>query len=359
MSRFEEGSVARKILISLACALALAGSNARAEGALKGAPAPFDGKKQIHLALIRQMVEGEFMQMWQAGAERQAALLGVKLTVFGKNMDNEAQANFVYQAINMKVDGIILDHGLSETLTKPAADAVAAGIPVVAFDVDLKNPAINQIAQDDPKLGMMSLQALLKDFDKKANVGYVYVAGILPLDKRDTSFTQVKKENPAVKEVARTGTLDSPFSVKNADQVKAALKAHPEINAFFAPYDEFGKGVILALDELGLTSKVKVYTADISTQDIELMTKDGSPWAATAATNPSAIGAVAVRTIALKLAKQTLDHDILIPPTLFTQKALKDSGVKNMKELRVKFPDFNKVSVSMAPWIPVDTSGMF
>lgn len=349
----------RKILCSCIVALAFAANTARAAAPLQGAPAPFDGKKQIHIALIRQMVEGEFMQMWQAGAERQAALLGIKLTTFGKNMDNEAQANFVYQAINMKVDGIIIDHGLSETLTKPAADAVAAGIPVVAFDVNLSNPAINQIAQDDPKLGLMSLQALLKDFGGKANVGYVYVAGILPLDKRDTSFTAVKKENPGIKEVVRTGTLESPFSVKNADQVKAAFKAHPEINAFFAPYDEFGKGVILALDELGMTGKVKVYTADISTQDIELMTKPGSPWAATAATNPSAIGAVSVRTIALKLAKQPLDHDILIPPTLFTQGALRTAGVRNMKELRAKFPDFNKVNVSLAPWIPVDTSGMF
>ena len=343
----------------LAAALFASGAQAADKVTLKGAPAPFDGKKQLHFALIRQMVEGEFMQMWQAGAQRQAALLGVKLTVFGKNMDNEAQSNFVYQAINMKVDGIILDHGLSETLSKPAADAVAAGIPVVAFDVDLKHPEINQIAQDDHKLGLMSLQALLKDFDAKASVGYVYVAGILPLDKRDVSFTKVKAENAGVKEVARTGTLESPFSAKNAEQVKAAMKAHPEINAWFAPYDEFGKGVILALDELGLTGKVKVYTADISTQDIELMTKEGSPWAATAATNPSAIGAISVRTLALKLAKQPLDHDILIPPTLFTQKALEDSGVRNMKELRQKFPEFNKVNVSMAPWIPVDTSGMF
>jgi len=274
-------------------------------------------------------------------------------------MDNEAEANFIYQAITMKVDGIIIDHGLSETLQKPAADAVAAGIPVVSFDVDVKNPEINQIAQDDPLLGLMSLQALIKDFNGKANVGYVYVAGILPLDKRDASFTKVKKENAGIKETARTGTLESPFSSKNADQVKATLKAHPEINAYFAPFDEFGKGVILALEELELSNKVKVYTADISTQDIELMTKEGSAWAATAATNPSAIGAISVRTLALKLAKQSLPHDILIPPTLFTQKSLKDSGVKNMKELRLKFPSFNKVDVSMASWIPVDTSGMF
>ena len=122
---------------------------------LPGAPAPFNGSKQIHIALIRQMVEGEFMQMYRAGAQRQADLMGVKLTIFGKNMDNQAQANFIYQAINMKVDGIVIDHGLSETMMKPAQDALAAGIPVVAFDVDLKNPEIVQIAQNDHLLGRM------------------------------------------------------------------------------------------------------------------------------------------------------------------------------------------------------------
>lgn len=178
---------------------------------LKDAPKPFDGSKEIHIALIRQMVEGEFMQMWQAGAESQAAQLGIKLTVFGKNMDNQAQANFIYQAINMKVDGIIIDHGLSETLIKPAQDAIAAGIPVVAFDVDLQNPAITQIAQDDHALGRMALEALIADHNAAANVGYVYVAGILPLDKRDVSFTKVKAEYPGIKEVVRTGTLESPL----------------------------------------------------------------------------------------------------------------------------------------------------
>ncbi len=326
---------------------------------LKGAPKPFDGSKKVHIALIRQMVEGEFMQMYRAGAQRQADLLGIKLTVFGKNMDNQAEANFVYQAINMKVDGIIIDHGLTETMKKPAADAVKAGIPVVAFDVDLKNPEINQIAQDDHLLGLMALQALVKDFNGKANVGYVYVAGCLPLDKRDVSFQKIKKEYPGIKEVARTGTFESPFSVKNADQVKAVLRAHPEINAYFAPYDEFAKGVIMALEETRMTDKVKVYSADISTQDIQLMIKEGSPWAATAATNPAAIGATSVRAIAMKIAGEKLDHEITIPPMLFTQKMLREAGVKNMKQLRQKFKEFNHVDRAMAPWIPVDKKGLF
>ena len=234
------------IIIFSLLVLGCSGSNSSSTTVkLEGAPAPFDGSKKVHFALIRQMVEGEFMQMWQDGAQKQADLMGIQLTVFGKNMDNQAQADFVYQAINMKVDGIILDHGLTETLAKPAADAVAAGIPVVAFDVDVQNPEINQIAQDDYALGRMALDAMNKDYNQKANIGYVYFAGILPLDKRDRAFTEFKKEFPNMKEIARTGTVESPFSVKNAEQVKAILKSNPEINAYFAPYDEFAKGVVL------------------------------------------------------------------------------------------------------------------
>ena len=320
---------------------------------LEGAPAPFDGSKKMHFALIRQMVEGEFMQMWQDGAQKQADLMGIKLTVFGKNMDNQAQSDFIYQAINMKVDGIILDHGLTETLSKPAADAVASGIPVVAFDVDVKHPEINQIAQDDHALGRMSLDAMNKDYNQKANIGYVYFAGILPLDKRDQSFTEFKKEFPNMKEIVRTGTVESPFSVKNAEQVKAVLKANPQINAYFAPYDEFAKGVVLALEEEGLTDKIKVYSADISTQDIELMVKDGSPWVATAATSPRLIGALSVRALALKIVGEEIPHDILITPILFTQDMLRKAGVKNMEELEIKFPEFNKTTNMTASWIPM------
>jgi len=337
----------------------LFGANSALANGLKGAPAPFNGSKKIHIALIRQMTEGEFMQTYRAGAQIQANLLGIKLTVFGKSMDNQAEANFVYQAINMKVDGIIIDHGLSETMMKPAADAIKAGIPVVAFDVDLKNPKIPQIAQDDELLGMLALKALVKDFNGKANVGYVSIAGILPLDKRDRSWQKIKKEYPGIKEIVKTGTLESPIASKNANQVKAVLLAHPEINAFFAPYDELGKGVVQALREARKQDKVKVYTADISTQDIREMIKKDSPWAATAATNPASIGAVSVRAIALKIAHVKIPHNILIPPMLFTAKELRAMKIKNMKQLRKKFPKFNSVDLLNYPWIPVDKKGLF
>ena len=320
---------------------------------LEGAPAPFDGSKKLHFAVVRQALEGEFLQMWQDGAQKQANMLGIKLTILGKNMDNQAQADFVYQAINMKVDGIILDHGLPETLQKPAADAVAAGIPVVAFEVDVNNPEINQITQDNYALGKASLEAMIKDYNGQANIGYIYFAGQLPLDKRNEAFTDLKKEFPNMKEIARSGTLESPFAVKNAEQVKAVLKTNPQINAYFAPFDEFAKGVVLALEEEGLTDKIKIYSVDITTQDIELMIKEGSPWAATAATSPRLIGALSVRALALKVAGEPIPHDILISPTLFTQSMLREAGVRNMEELEIKFPDFNKTTNMTASWMPI------
>lgn len=348
--------IMKKLLVALLMLLiaGMAFANGKSEKAgagLAGAPAPFDGSKKVHIALVRQMVEGEFMQMWRAGAEEQAKLLGVKLTILGKNMDNKAEADFVYQAISMKVDAIIIDHGLAETMAKPAADALAAGIPVIAFDVDLGNPAIPQIAQDDHALGLMALEQMVKDFNGKANIGYVYVSGILPLDKRDESFTKIKKENPGMVEIVRTGTLESPFAVKNADQVEASLRAHPEINAYFSPYDEFAKGVVMALNEMN-RKDILVYSADISTQDIELMTKEGSPWRATAACNPSAIGAASVRGAAMLIAGKTLPHDLLIHPMLFTNDMLRKNNIKNMDDLRAKYPAFNKSDVATASWIP-------
>lgn len=320
-------------------------------GGLPGAPAPFDGSKKVHIALVRQMVEGEFMQLWRAGAQQQADLMGIKLTVLGKNMDNKAEADFIYQAISMKVDAIIIDHGLTETLSKPAEDALAAGIPVIAFDVDLNNPAIPQIAQDDHALGMMALEQMLEDFKGQANIGYVYVSGILPLDKRDESFKKFKNENSGMVEIVRTGTLESPFSVKNADQVSASLRANPEINAYFSPYDEFAKGVVMALEEMDRRD-ILVYSADISTQDIELMTTPGNPWRATAACNPSAIGAASVRGAAMLIVGLELPHDILITPMLFTNDMLIEGGIKNMADLKAKYPVFNKSNAATASWIP-------
>jgi ABC-type sugar transport system substrate-binding protein len=54
-----------------------------------------------------------------------------------------------------------------------------------------------------------------------------------------------------------------------ANQAAAAYRAHPETRVVFAPYDEFARGAKLAAEEANLASKLRIYSADISTSDIE------------------------------------------------------------------------------------------
>ena len=283
--------------------------------------------------------------------ETQADALGVNLRVFDSRQDAALQADMVDQAIALEVDGIILQHGLTESMKEAAQRAVDAGIKVVAFDVNVENEAIPQIEQSDYLLGKMALDQALKDNGTEFTAGYVYVPGIAPLDRRDVAWQEVRAANPGIKEAAVFGTLDNPIANSVANQARSVLQANPNINVVFAPYDEFAKGVKIAVDEAGLTDDIDIYSADVSTADISAMREPGSAWVATVATNPAVVGEVSVRTLALMLAGEDPGASVIIPPTLITQQFLNDEDIKNMDDLGAKMPQFQHADVSVADWI--------
>src|SRR5690606_25552644 len=103
---------------------------------------------------------------------------------------------------------------------------------------------------------------------------------------------------------------------------------------------------------LGLQDRVKVYGADISTADIAVMTEPNSPWVATAATDPSNVGRVAVRAAALLVAGEPVDKTLNVPPALITQQRLRDGGITNMERLVAASPERTTPDVARVPWAP-------
>jgi simple sugar transport system substrate-binding protein len=81
------------------------------------------------------------------------------------------------------------------------------------------------------------------------------------------------------------------------------------------------------------------------------MTKKDSPWKATATTDPSAVGAGVIRTLALQLAGQLSSTQVVFPGVLVTQSFLLKEQIKNMDDLRAKLPELNLANVSSAAWI--------
>ena len=320
-----------------------------AEG-ISGAPAPFDSR-QVNIAVVSFLGGGDWLQAFEAGVKRQADALGVNLTISQARNDNDTQRNLVEQAINLGVDGIIINNGRPEVLKDVAEKALEKGIKVVAYDVNLDNPAIPQIEQSDKDMASLVLEQAVKDKGDGFVGGAVYVAGFAPLDRRYAVWKDfVTKHN--LTEKAVWGVVNDTVPASVADQTKAVLRANPDISVIFTPWDEFAKGVKLAIDELGLSQQVKIYGVDISTADIQLMVEPDSAWAATAATNAAVVGEVSVRAVSLAIAGQSPGQSVLLQPTLLTRDDLTGNDIKTIEDLQQKFPAFLKSDAATASWIP-------
>lgn len=316
-------------------------------------PVPFNKPRKVKIALVRYLDTGDFFAAYLSGVQAQAKALGVDLRIFDSRQDAALQSDMVDQAIALGVNGIIVQHGLTQAMEPAVKRAVAAGIKVVAFDVNVNNPAVPQVDQSDRDLARLAIEQMIKDNGTSFKAGYVYVPGIAPLDRRNETWVAFKKKYPGIDQVAEFGTLENPIPNSVANQARSVLQAHPDITVMFAPYDAFAKGVKIAVDEAGMNKQIKIYSADISTADIAAMREPNSAWAATAATNPAVVGEVCVRALAMLLAGENPGHSVLVQPTLVTQKMLRTLDIKNMKELEAKLPQFARSDVAVPSWMPL------
>ncbi len=318
------------------------------------APAPFDGEDPVQIAIVQNSGQGDYFQQYLNGTRQQVEALGGELAVYDAQGDNATQAAQLDQAIATSPDGIIVRHGFPDTLCPGVNKAIEADIPVIIYDVEIQDcaPEAIQTQQSDAEMASLVLDQMVEDIGTDQNVGYVNVSGIAPLDRRDAVWQEYKAENNWT-ELFKTGTYTNSTATDTAPMVSNALKANPDVAAIYAPYDELTKGTLSALEQNPeLEGKVLVYGADISTADIELMKAEGSPWVATGATDPNAIGAAVVRTLALHMAGELEEKLVEFPPILITADFLRENDVSNMEELRAAEPALNIADVSSADWIP-------
>jgi len=340
-------------LAGLAIASAVVGG-AVADG-IKGAPPPFD-KGGVKIALVSYLSQGDYFEAYEAGVARQAKALGVDLHIFQGKQDAALQREQIDQAISLGVQGIIVSHGPPEAIKDEIQKALDAGIKVVVKDVDIGNPRVPLISQSDHDIARQVLEEALKKNGDKFEAGYVFVAGFRPLELRGEVWADVKKANPGIEQKAVWGAVDSNTATTVASQTAAVLRAHPEISVVFAPYDEFARGVKIGATEAGVADKIKVYSADVSTSDIQEIREKGSPWVATSATNPAVVGEVSVRALALLIAGQDPGKVIEVKPVLITREELDKNDIKTIQDLDKKLPGFGHSDLVTATWLASPSS---
>src|SRR3954454_10590419 len=167
------------MLALLVAGIAACGDNTSSSGssessapAAKKSELPAKVKQPVKVALVRQLASGDFFQQWLLGATEQAKALNIKLQISDARNNNDQQATDLQRAIDQKPAAIIVDHGLASTVNPLIDKAVAAGIPVVAFDVETSNKDVVSIQQSDVDAGKAISEEMAKGIGGQGKVGY-------------------------------------------------------------------------------------------------------------------------------------------------------------------------------------------
>jgi simple sugar transport system substrate-binding protein len=309
-------------------------------------------QKPLKLAAIMEFSTGTFSSQYIQGVKDQVQALGGSVQVYNADNDLSKMANNMDTAINQHVDGIVIDHGQAAALKDEVTRATKAGIPVVAFDDDLNLPGVTVIDQDDYAMAWSVLKTLGESLNGKGNIVYINTGGFTPLERRNVMYQAFKKRYPDIHEIAHFGTVNDNTALDTQSQMEAVLKRYPkgQIDAVFAPYDEFAKGATKAIQQAGRT-EIKVYGIDLSDEDLQLIQDKTNPWVATAATDPADIGRTQVRFLYQKIAGEKTPAVYSIEPHLVTRQYLPNQTI-NMSQLSKFIPGWTATTAGTSPWMP-------
>ncbi len=112
----------------------------------------------------------------------------------------------------------------------PVKKAVDAGIKVAVFDTAVSGeiPGVTVSQQDDASLTELSFGQLVKDFNGKANIVKLWVAGFPPMERRQAAYQTLLKQNPGIKELESIGAVSSDVQGDTANKVGAILAKYPK-----------------------------------------------------------------------------------------------------------------------------------
>jgi simple sugar transport system substrate-binding protein len=309
-------------------------------------------KKPLKIASINQFSIGTFSSQYISGVKKQVEEFGGEVQIYNADNDLSKMAAYVETAVNQQVDGILIDHGRADAIAPSVKKAVAAGIPVVAFDSDINIPGVTVIDQDDYSLSWNALRSMAQDLNGKGEIVYVWVGGFTPMERRNVMYEAFKKRYPSIKEIARFGTATQNTALDTQSQMEALLQKYPkkgDIDAVFAPWDEFAKGVTRAIQQAG-RDEIKVYGIDLSDEDLQLMQENNSPWVSTAATDPADVGKLQVRFLYQKVAGEETPQIYSVQPHLVEKEDLPKSKV-SMDEIGKYVEGWGKSDAGTSPWM--------
>ena len=283
------------------------------------------------IAVIPKGVSHFFWQSVHAGAEAAGKEAGVEIIWKGpaQETDYAGQTNIVEDAINRRVDGIVLAPTHRDALVPVVERAARERIPVTIFDSGLGTENyVSYVATDNRQGGVNAAERLATRLNGKGRVAVLGVkAGSVSTDQREEGFQEtIKSKYPGIQLVAfQYGESDRARSLDRAADI---LTAHPDLEGFFASNESSTVGVVQALKQKGLAGKVVLVGFDSSPNLVEDLKAGAID--SLVLQNPYKMGYEAVRAMVARLDGQT-------PPRVI------DTGVKLLTRENLDTPEMQQL----------------
>jgi len=241
-----------------------------------------------------------------AGAESAAKEPGAEVIGTNAKSDSNQQVTDITNAIQAKVDVLLVPGGYEAPLLPVIQKAKEQGIVVITADVPSLYSDCN-VTTDSFGTGATVALKMAADLRGQGNVAFLYTPGWHTTDVRVAQFREVIKEFPNITVTIEQPT-DFPDTVAKAmERVDNILQGNPgKVQAVMVGWGLPALGAAKAIEAAGLQDKVGVYAVD---GDIEILREiaTGGAFKATIAQDPLAMGRTMVTMAYLALAGRSAE----------------------------------------------------
>lgn len=286
------------------------------------------------ISVIVKTVNSTFWQNVQKGADAAIKdLNGHTITFQGPASESAIadQVNMVENAVNRKVDGIVLAPSDPDALVPAVKKAWEARIPVVLIDSQLAEGSEQYyqsfLATDNKKAGELAAQALIEKVGTEGKIAVMsYVAGAGSEIGRVGGFTDYVKANSKLEIV---GPFYSQSQMATAlNQTTDVLAANADLKGIFGANEPTAIGVGRALVQSGKAGKVVGIGFD-GNQDLQEFVKDGT-LAGIAVQGSYQMGELGVQTIGKILNKEKVEKFVDTGVVVVTKDNIEKPEAKNV-----------------------------
>jgi ribose transport system substrate-binding protein len=305
----QKGSIRARVLIGLAAIIVVAAACSSTPG---GSAA--GGKVTVGFSNAGGVGNG-WREAMLCSAKAQAVKAGnvSKVTIIHRDTDAPGQLSDIRTLIAQGVNAIIINPAGPDALNPAIAEAIAAGITVIAVDASVTAPGAYNLSNDQEQYAYLGATWLFKAMGDKGAV--VYMRGIAghPADTdRDTGFQKALKEHPGITIAATTVTKWDPATA--TQQINDVMSAGTKFDGIWT--SGVDSNIVDALKAAN-HPYVPIVGADNAGFVTQLLSEPGLKGAAV--TNPASIGGAGV-TLALQIlaGKKPASSTVHVTPELWS-----------------------------------------